>query len=439
MGKFTVRNVLERKRDMNEVLFYRLFDVVCTVLETIDMILLMSIFTKEDIRSRNNIGIGICYLVIVVTATYCIPIMSLKSVMLAAVFGIIWNVVKKQSCLKGIALSELSLGLLCAVQTMVNLIESFFWNNPSFDMGNFYIGHWQWTTFLQIACLSLSIIIYYTLRNFYFKWETKDLILVGITGLTELIIGATSLEKLLREGVEEKSGLFFSSCLFWVIIFLIIHFQQTSQLREKEEKERLRLQSLELEVTYFQEKTKEEEKVRKLYHDMKNVLLAAKLCKEDTALLDNVEQDLEEYGHYYESGNTILNVILKEKMKMAKDKEIDMQADVDFTEGNFIKDRDIIIIFGNALDNAIEASEKLPADEALITVKAGKIRNMLSIIFENNMADELNPDFHTIKEDIFLHGFGITNIKESVERYGGTCILNTEAKRFLLQILIPVP
>lgn len=169
LGKFTVKNVLERKRDMNEVLFYRLFDVVCTVLETIDMILLMSIFTKEDIRSRNNIGIGICYLVIVVTATYCIPIMSLKSVMLAAVFGIIWNVVKKQSCLKGIALSELSLGLLCAVQTMVNLIESFFWNNPSFDMGNFYIGHWQWTTFLQIACLSLSIIIYYTLRNFYFK------------------------------------------------------------------------------------------------------------------------------------------------------------------------------------------------------------------------------------------------------------------------------
>lgn len=45
---------------------------------------------------------------------------------------------------------------------------------------------------------------------------------------------------------------------------------------------------------------------------------------------------------------------------------------------------DISTIFGNAIDNAIEASENLPEYKRLITVKAERVRDMLLITIENN-------------------------------------------------------
>lgn len=424
---------------MDEVLFYNIYDVGCTLVECIYMLLLLCLFTGEKFRSKNNLAMAVLEAVITVGATYFISDIAIKAVFLAFGNGIIWSIIKKQKILQGVAISGLSLGLICSIQTLVLLIISFFWNDPAFDMGTFFIANWQWSIIMHVACLSISVIMYWLLRNFHFEWETKDLLLAGITGLTEILVGASSTEKLFREGVEEKGGMFFSACLLWVIVFLIVQFQQTSHLRIKEAKERLRLQSLESEVTYFRSKAKEEQRVRRLYHDMKNLMLAVKLSKEDSMLLDSVEEDLEEYGQYYESGNAILNVILKEKIKAAKDKDIDLQVDVDFTEGGFMEDRDIVTIFGNALDNAMEASQKLSAEERMITVKARKARNMLFIVFENNMAEDWNPDLHTTKKDEFLHGFGIVNMKESVERYDGSCVIDTEKKRFLVRILIPIP
>lgn len=423
---------------MKDILFYQLFDVACTVAESIYMILLMSVLSNKKIRSKQNMVLGICLLIVTVVGTYLIPIVALKSVLFSLVWGIVWSILYKAPVLMGTALSGLSLGLLASLQAMVNLVISFFWNNPSFDMGGVIVSQWQWGGMMEIICLCAGIGIYLKYRNFQFRWEKIDLLLIGITGYAEILIAGTSIEKLLMAGVGEKSGLLFSSSLVWVIVFLIIHFQNTSFLRDKEEKERLRLQSLEEENSYFQAKAEEEKKVRKLYHDMKNLMLAAKLNGERKDLLDTVEAELEEYGQYYESGNAILNVLLKEKMKKAREKEIDIQLDVDFAEGGFMQDRDIITIFGNALDNAIEACEMLPAQERLITVKAARVRNLLTIYLENSMDRECVPDLHTTKEDDFLHGFGIQNIQEAVGRYSGTCVIQAEKRLFVLKILIPV-
>ena len=65
--------------------------------------------------------------------------------------------------------------------------------------------------------------------------------------------------------------------------------------------------------------------------------------------------------------------------KQTKYKEEYMISNIDFMEP-----LDISTIFGNALDNAIEASEALPEDKRLITVKAEQVRDMLLITVENN-------------------------------------------------------
>lgn len=91
------------------------------------------------------------------------------------------------------------------------------------------------------------------------------------------------------------------------------------------------------------------------------------------------------------------------------------------------------------MDNAIEASEKLPEDHRLITIRANRVRDMLVIIVENNAASEQPISGGTTKEDTFSHGFGLPNIRKAVERYGGQCSIKTENDMFILKILIPIP
>lgn len=322
---------------------------------------------------------------------------------------------------------------------MIDYIISFFAGDPSFNMGAFYFGSWQYTVIVQMGCICFTFLFCMIFWKKTFQWESKDLIIIGIIGYMELVFIAAGLNKLNVNGVSARGELLISLCLFWVSFFLIIHFQQTSNLRVEAEKESQRLQKLELELSHYRTKAEEEQKIRKIYHDMKNLLLAAKLTGEGAALFNTVEQELSEYGQYYETGNTFLNVILKEKGKLAEEKEIDMQLDIDFSEGSFIADRDIVTIFGNAMDNAIEACEKLPNFQRMITIKAQKIRNMLSIMIENSMSADNNPNLHTTKEDTFLHGFGLVNIRESTEHYNGTCTTEIGENIFTLRILIPIP
>ena len=89
-----------------------------------------------------------------------------------------------------------------------------------------------------------------------------------------------------------------------------------------------------------------------------------------------------------------------------------------------------------ALDNAMEASERLPEDQRLVTVKAERVRDMLIITVENNTLPGTQP---ATKKDRFVHGFGIPNIKKAVEKYDGQCSFRQEDGTYLLKILIPIP
>lgn len=315
---------------------------------------------------------------------------------------------------------------------------TFFLSTPAFNVGSFKMMTWKYMLVTQGIFFLATFFIYMALRNFYFKWETKDLLLIGCIGYTESALTAMFIMDLFEDGLQHREGLFFTVFFFFILFFLMIHFQQTFALRTKEEQERLRIHDLEQQTAFYQSKSEEEQKVKKIYHDMKNLMLAATLSPNNSSLLNTVTQELEEYGQYYESGNGILNVILKEKLKKAKELMIDTQVDVDFSEGGFIEDRDVVTIFGNALDNVIEASEKLPMEERLITVKSCKIRKMMIIIFENNTKKYVDPELKTTKTDSFLHGFGIKNIKEVVERYDGTCTIEAVQGRFLLKVTIPL-
>lgn len=200
---------------------------------------------------------------------------------------------------------------------------------------------------------------------------------------------------------------------------------------------------LEMKLSYYKEKTIEEERVRRVYHDMKNHLLVLQAQAEDSQgiirSIENLQEELEGYEAYCHTGNDFLDVIIRDKIRIAKSRQIDFQEFVRFEAGDFLDPLDISTIFGNALDNAIEASEKLAESMRLITVKASRIHDMLVIAVENNMQLDVPVYERTSKKDTLMHGFGITNIQSAAEKYGGQCTVNAKEGKFVLKVVIPVP
>lgn len=202
-------------------------------------------------------------------------------------------------------------------------------------------------------------------------------------------------------------------------------------------------QELEMQRNYYKDRIRDEERVRSVYHDMKNHLLLLQAQagngQEVQKSIQELQDQIQEYENYHHTGNEFLDIILKDKAAKARDRHIDFSALVDFNGIDFIEPLDISTIFGNAIDNAIEASEKLPEDKRLITVKAERIRDMLLITVENNVLPGTAATEGTTKTDRFSHGFGLSNIKNAAGKYGGQCNTKSEDNKFTLRIIIPIP
>ena len=203
-----------------------------------------------------------------------------------------------------------------------------------------------------------------------------------------------------------------------------------------------RIQQMEAQRGYYKARTAEEERVRSIYHDLKNHLLVMESrqnTEETRRMAETLRSQIEDYEDYVHTGNDFLDIILKDKAAAAREKQIDFSAMVDFNGIDFIEPLDISTIFGNAIDNAIEASEKLPKDRWLVTVRAERVRDLLLIALENNILPGTQAAESTTKKDRFVHGFGIPNIKKAVEKYGGQCSVRQKDGTYQLKILLPVP
>ena len=192
---------------------------------------------------------------------------------------------------------------------------------------------------------------------------------------------------------------------------------------------------------YYEEKIQEEERIRSIYHDMKNHLIVLEnqsgtdYAKE---IAKKLRMEISDYEDYVRTGSDILDVIIKEKSRMARENYIDFSVTVDFSGVHFIEPLDISTIFGNSIDNAIEATVKLPEEYRTVMIKAGIVHSFVMIVIENTCPAVTEGKSRTTKDDKFLHGFGIGNIKKTVEKYNGEYTSGCKDKKYTLKILIPV-
>ena len=180
-------------------------------------------------------------------------------------------------------------------------------------------------------------------------------------------------------------------------------------------------------------------------HDLKHQVAALKLIRDpeqQTKVIDDLQESVMIYDAILETGNEILDTVLTEKSLICSRHHIVLTCIADGTLLSFMDAVDLYTLFGNALDNAIEASLKLPEAERLIDVqvrqKAGLVLISVTNRFSGNlsMADGLP---RTSKGNTSDHGFGLRSIRAVAETYDGLLKVEPGDGQFFLRVTIPIP
>ena len=163
---------------------------------------------------------------------------------------------------------------------------------------------------------------------------------------------------------------------------------------------------------------------------------------ECTAYLENNEIDklkkriveanheLEQMDEDMYSCNPILNSILRVKISLAKKEKIvcsiEMMIPADFN----MEYGDMDILYGNLLDNAIEACNYVEPDERFIRMKSKIMNGNLIISVINSKQEKRNVALVTTKPDKENHGRGVKSIRKVVDKYDGTIEFEDKGETF---------
>lgn len=168
------------------------------------------------------------------------------------------------------------------------------------------------------------------------------------------------------------------------------------------------------------------ERYSKYKHDEKNILsLISELAdKGETEKIKSItqkytgEQSVEKDVICVD--NIVLNYLLNKKITQCEELGVDKFFSVLGDIYGAIDDIDMYVILENLIDNAIEAAVK--ADNPNLYVLLCRSDEKLYFDIGNSvMKDikEVNVDTQTTKENSRMHGYGLKNIKDVVDKYNG--------------------
>lgn len=225
--------------------------------------------------------------------------------------------------------------------------------------------------------------------------------------------------------------LIFLVVIIWFVFSSISkqYYESISKVMEKQVNEQ---------VGYYQKINKLSEDIREFRHDYKNHMICLQALLEGKEYADALEyvrditkQDIIESNKFL-SGNQIADAILSDKAELAKQSGCKIEFD------GFISDEipasDLCIILSNALDNAIEACARFTSnDTKVITVKCD-IKQEVQLIRITNPNDSSSSSTETSKEDKENHGFGLYNIRRTVEKHNGQMSIPSQTPLFVLDL-----
>lgn len=197
----------------------------------------------------------------------------------------------------------------------------------------------------------------------------------------------------------------------------------------------------ELQYQYYVRQEKKYNRTVAILHDVdKHMKLVEQLCmngeienaKEYATQIENMLRPLIPLKY---TGNPILDILLTDRAEIMEEKGIKFNIQIDHVSLDFIDVIDVTTIFGNLLDNAIEACEHMETEKRIgIFIKA--YHEMVAIQIKNSCSVIHWKKDWPVSEKNGHQGLGLLNVKQIIEKYDGSMSLKAQDGMFIVDIFL---
>lgn len=170
-------------------------------------------------------------------------------------------------------------------------------------------------------------------------------------------------------------------------------------------------------------------------HDLKHQLAAmkGKIYEEQ---IEELTETINIFDGSIKTGNEAIDVVLTQKNLYCERHGIRLTCLLDGENYHFIPIHELYALFNNAIDNAIEAVEKLPEEKRIISVTESVLGGLITLHIQNYFNGKLTYKAgmpQTDKEGEG-HGYGVKSIKMIAEKNGGGISIKATDDTFTLSI-----
>ena len=274
--------------------------------------------------------------------------------------------------------------------------------------------------------------------------------LVGVTGYGilqyYLMIYERDTGKNLIDTYEFYGALSFLHYLISIVAILvvIVMFQNWKEMQEEQRGQELVLNQISDMKKHIGEVEKLYRDIRSMCHDMGNHiqtlehLVAHNNMDDATEYLEHLKNEWDEVSPEIKTGSPVIDVILMEKLREAKERQIRFLSDFHYPHNTKLNAFDLSVIMNNALNNCME---NVSGDDPYISISSFRKNSIFMITIKNSFGGQLNfgdSDLPETTKSGREHGIGLNNIRRVARMYMGDISLEQGNEEVILSIMMQV-
>ena len=228
------------------------------------------------------------------------------------------------------------------------------------------------------------------------------------------------------------------------ILVAIVMFQNWKEMQEEQRGQELVLNQISDMKKHIEEVEKLYRDIRSMRHDMGNHiqtlehLVAHNNMDDATEYLEHLKNEWDEVSPEIKTGSPVIDVILMEKLREAKERQIRFLSDFHYPQNTKLNAFDLSVIMNNALNNCME---NVSGDDPYISISSFRKNSIFMITIKNSFGGQLNfgdSDLPETTKSGREHGIGLNNIRRVARMYMGDISLEQGNEEVILSIMMQV-
>lgn len=277
------------------------------------------------------------------------------------------------------------------------------------------------------------------LVSHFFNREESDLRIVWLLPLISIQLASISVCYVVQCHAADKDFpdymVFFMAVLLFVNIMIVFYVEALRKNEKEKYLAELTEQHYHLQIEYYQQLLEKQQETKALWHDIKKYTAAmqAVTAQNDSEQLRQIAQAAEDAYERVKDisavGNPVVDALLNQYLRSAKENQIQVLLDITIPEVLAISTLLLSVVIGNTFDNAIEACRLIAPEKRVIHLQLRKQNRILFYSIENPYIDavtQLRVGKH--------HGYGLKNVERAVNQNNGNFQVEKSKGLFVIQI-----